>query len=320
MKVFLTGGTGLVGREIIWNLIERGDTAVVLTRSKERAADKFKHFPHHEQIELVQGNPNEAGKWQAAIDGCNAVINLAGEPVFGKRWSEAQKQRLYDSRIDTTNHVVTAIEAASNRPRVLANASAIGYYGNTGEQEITEDAAAAEDFLAKICVDWEKAAEAATKHGVRVAILRIGVVLDEFDGALATMKTPFKLGVGGPIGRGRMWMSWVHVADVAGAFLKAIDDADMSGVYNAVSPTPVTNKEFSKALAAALHRPCLFPVPPFMLKLMYGESAAIILASQKVLPQRLLNAGYEFRQPTCAEALESIFSDKKNGGESETAA
>lgn len=309
MRVFLTGGTGLVGREIIFHLMERGDSAVVLTRSKERAADRFKDYPQHERIELVQGDPNAEGKWQASVSGCDAVINLAGEPVFGKRWSDAQKQRLYDSRVDTTNNIVSAIESASARPSVLANASAIGIYGNTGETEITEDSAHADDFLGKICVDWEAAAQAASGHGTRVAILRIGVVLDEFDGALATMKTPFKLGVGGPIGRGKMWMSWVHVADVARTCLKAIDDDAMSGAYNVVSPNPVRNKEFSKALAAALHRPCLFPVPPFMLKLMYGESAAIILASQKIVPRNLQAAGFEFQHATCAEALQNIFSD-----------
>lgn len=320
MRVFLTGGTGLVGREIIWSLCERGDSAVVLTRSKERGADKFKNFPRHEAIELVQGDPAKAGKWQASVDGCDAVINLAGEPVFGKRWSESQKQKLFDSRVNTTNHLVDAMGSAAQRPQVLASASAIGYYGNTGEQEIDEDSPAADDFLAKICVAWEASAKAAAAHDARVALVRIGVVLDEFDGALATLKTPFKLGVGGPIGRGQMWMSWVHVADVAGAFLYAIDNPQVTGALNAVSPQPVRNKEFSKALASALHRPCLFPVPPFMLKLMYGESAEIITASQKVFPRKLEEWGYTFQHPEVNGALESIFSDQEQRSKDSQAA
>ncbi|MDA7979793.1 MAG: TIGR01777 family oxidoreductase [Pirellulales bacterium] len=309
MRVFLTGGTGLVGREIIWNLCERGDSAVVLTRNKEQAADRFAKYPDHDNIELVQGDPSRAGKWQKFVDGCDAAINLAGEPVFAKRWSKQKKQRLYDSRVDSTNHLVAAISGASNRPTVLASASAIGFYGNTGEAEITEDSPAANDDLGKICVDWEAAADAASAHGVRVAKLRIGIVLDEFDGALATMQTPFKLGLGGPIGRGAMWMSWVHVADVAGVFLKVIDDDEISGPINVVSPNPVRNKDFSKSLAKALHRPCLFPVPPFMLKLLYGESAAIILASQKVLPRKLEELDFAFQHSECPEALKSIFTD-----------
>lgn len=280
---------------------------MVLTRSVERAADKFKNYPRHELIEFVQGDPTEEGAWQQSVSGCDAVINLAGEPVFGKRWSDAQKQKLRDSRVRTTQHLVAAVGAAGHKPAVLVSASAIGYYGDTGEAEVTEATPAADDLLARICVAWEAAAQEATTFGTRVAIIRIGVVLDEFDGALATMKTPFKLGVGGPIGRGQMWMSWVHVADVAGAFIYAVDHGELSGPYNAVSPHPVRNKEFSQALAKALHRPCLFPVPPFMLKLIYGESAAIILASQKILPQELQAAGYPFKQPECRQALEEIF-------------
>jgi uncharacterized protein (TIGR01777 family) len=301
MRVFLLGATGLIGVPLVQRLRDRGDTPVVLSRNREKAAARWSG------VEIVEGDPQEYGDWARAIDGCQGVINLVGEPVIGKRWSDEQKRLLRDSRVISTQHVVRAIEAAAARPQVLVNASAIGYYGNVPEGELTEKSVPGNDFLARLCIEWEAAAQEAHRCGVRVALVRVGVVLARDGGALAQMLLPFKLGLGGPVGNGRQWMSWIHLDDIVGAFLAALDHSEASGPVNGTAPEPLRNKQFSKCLAAALHRPCLFPIPAFALRLRFGEVAEVIAGGQRVLPLRLEQLGYQFRYPTCASAMAELF-------------
>ncbi len=258
-------------------------------------------------MEIVEGDPQEHGHWTAAVDGCQAVVNLVGESLFAKRWSEQQKRVLRDSRVVSTQNVVRAIEAASSRPGVLVNASAIGYYGNVPEGELTEKSVPGNDFLARMCIEWEAAAQEAHRLDVRVALVRTGVVLAQHGGALKQMLLPFKLGLGGPVGNGKQWVSWIHLDDIVGTYLTALDTAEANGPINGTAPEPLRNKAFSKCLAAALHRPCIFPIPAFALRLRFGEVADVIIGGQRVLPLRLEQLGYKFQHPTCGAAMAALF-------------
>jgi uncharacterized protein (TIGR01777 family) len=304
MRVFLTGGTGLIGSRLVRRLRERGDEVKLLTRRPDAVREKFA------DCTLVAGDPMNAGPWMDAIEDCDAVINLAGENIFGRRWNDDFKRLLIDSRVKTTDNVVAALvrkpRTDAGATKVLVNASAIGYYGPRGDEELGEDSPPGQDHQAQICVAWEKAALAAQPAGVRVALLRIGVVMDREGGALAAMLTPFKLGVGGRAGSGRQWLAWVHHADVVGLLLLALDRADAHGPINATAPSPVTNASFTKALGRALHRPTIFPVPSFALKLRFGEVADVILTGQRVVPLAALRLGYQFQFPTIDAALADV--------------
>ncbi len=307
MRVFVTGGTGLIGSRLIQKLVERGDQPVVLTRRPEQAKQSL-----GSKVEVVSGDPMTAGPWMDELSRCDSVINLVGEGIFNKRWNTAFKQLLVDSRVKSTTHVAEAIRRQPRRsdgsPKVLVSASAIGYYGPHGDEEITEDTPPANDFLGQLCVDWEKATQPAADAGVRVAVIRVGVVLDKNGGALAKMLPPFKLCAGGPIGSGRQYMSWIHHEDMVGLFLFALDQADCTGPLNGTAPNPRTNAEFSKALGKALHRPAFVWTPGFALHLMLGEAAAIITQGQRVIPKKALSLGYSFKYPHLDEALGQIFS------------
>jgi uncharacterized protein (TIGR01777 family) len=302
MRVFLTGATGLIGTPIIHRLRERGDTPVVLTRDARSAGQKL-----GQGLELVEGNPQQPGDWQRSVDGCQGIINLVGEPLFGRRWNDRQKQVLRDSRVLSTQNVVAAIAAAADKPRVLVNASAIGYYGDVPEGELTEKAPPGEDYLSRLCADWEAASLPAAQHGTRVAQVRIGVVLDKHEGALKQMLLPFKLGLGGPVGWGRQWVSWIHLDDIVGIFLAALDNPQAVGPVNGTGPEPVRNRDFSKSLAKALHRPCLFPVPPVAVRALFGEVAMVVTGGQKVLPAKAQDLGYQFRYANCDAAMQALF-------------
>lgn len=302
MKIFLLGATGFVGGHLVPALHERGDELIVLTRDTDKAEQRL-----GTAITLVAGDPAQPGDWMKRIDGCDAVINLAGENIFARRWNDLFKIELRNSRVVTTLNVVEAIARSQQKPPVLVNTSAIGYYGNHADAETQEDGAGADDFMAHLCADWEQAAHSAEEHGTRVAIVRTGVVLGPDGGALEQMITPFKLGVGGPVAGGRQWMSWVHVDDLVGIYQLALDNADAKGPINGTAPEPVTNKEFSKTLAATLHRPCLFPLPGFMLRLMLGEVAQVVTGSQRVIPAKAKELGYKFKYPTCEQALRALF-------------
>jgi uncharacterized protein (TIGR01777 family) len=307
MRIFVTGGTGLVGGRLIPRLRERGDEIIVVTR----------HFAHARQvlgpdIQLVEGDPGYPGDWMQAIDDCDAVINLAGENLFSRRWSAAFKTVMYDSRINSTRHVVEALKRVPRRsdeqPKVLIHASAIGLYGAHGDEELTENAPVGPDFLAQLCLDWEKMANTVATAGVRLAIVRIGVVLDRRGGALSKLLTPFKLFFGGPVGSGRQWMSWIHHEDLTELLLMALDRADATGAINGTAPNPVTNKQFARALGQALQRPSFMWTPGFLLRTILGEVANVVLTGQRVLPRRALGLGYTFKFPTIDEALKNVLS------------
>jgi uncharacterized protein (TIGR01777 family) len=302
MRIFVTGGTGQIGRRLIPRLQKRQDEVVLLTRRPEAARQQL-----GDQLTLVEGDPTQSGPWMERVIDCDAVINLAGENLFNRRWNEAFKRQIQDSRIKATDHVVQAL-ARVPRPtngelRVLVNGSAIGYYGYHEEEELTEESPPGADFLARSTQAWEQAARAAERPGLRVALVRIGVVLDKEGGALAKLMLPFKLGTGGPVGSGRQWMSWIHHEDLVGLFLLALDRPEVIGPINATAPRPVTNKQFAKALGRALHRPAIVPTPGFALKLILGEVADVVVKGQKVLPKKAVALGYAFRFPDIDAAL-----------------
>ncbi len=309
MQVFVTGGTGLIGSRLIHRLLTRGDQPVVLTR--RYAAARQMMGP---DCKIVEGDPMKPGDWQDAAADCDAVVNLAGENLFKHRWNAAFKALMTDSRLLSTRHVVAALARKPNRGdgqrKILVNASAIGYYGPHGDEELTEDSPPASDYLAKLCVDWERAARAAESSGVRCALVRIGIVLDKEGGALAQLLTPFRIGAGGPVAGGKQWMSWIHHEDMTGVLLLALDNPEAVGPLNGTAPNPATNRDFSTALGKALHRPSFFPTPRFMLRAMLGESADVVATGQRVLPKRTLALGYSYKFPHIDAALEEIVGKK----------
>jgi uncharacterized protein (TIGR01777 family) len=305
MRVFVTGGTGLIGTRLVRRLAERGDQVELLTRRPGVAREAF-----GPNVTAIEGDPTQPGAWAERAAACDAAVNLFGENVFGRRWNADYKQAILGSRVRSTRHVAEALarqpRRADGQPKALVNASAIGYYGPRGDEELTEDSPPGSDFLADVCVQWEKATQPAEAASVRTAKVRIGVVLDKAGGALAKLLTPFKLFAGGPAGSGRQWMSWIHHADMTGLLLLALDNAAASGPINGTAPNPVTNRDFGKALGRALGRPAFLPTPGFALRLALGEVADLVLTGQRVLPKRALGLGYDFQFPTVDAALADI--------------
>jgi uncharacterized protein (TIGR01777 family) len=305
MRVFVTGGTGLVGSRLVGRLKERNDRAIVLSRRPDVARARF-----GDTCEIVEGDPGQPGPWTAVLAGCDAVIHLAGENIFARRWNADFKKLLQDSRVISTENIVRAIAKEPHAPRggnkVLVNASAIGYYGPRGDEELSEDSPPGDDTLARLCVAWENAARQVEGSGARLAIIRVGVVLDREGGALKKMLSPFKWFVGGPVGSGRQYVSWIHHDDLVGLFLLALDNSDARGPLNGTAPNPETNREFSKALGRALHRPSFLRTPKFILRVALGEVANVITTGQRVLPQRALALGYAFRFPEVDQALHDL--------------
>jgi uncharacterized protein (TIGR01777 family) len=284
--------------------VARLDRPIVLSRDPQRARDA-----------LSSANATVGG-WDAhspppneAFAGVDAVIHLAGDPVADRRWDESKRREIRDSRVLGTRFLVEALAAMPTRPKVLVSASAVGYYGDRGDETLDEQSPPAGDFLAQVCVDWEREAMRAETFGMRVARVRIGVVLGRGGGALAKMLTPFRLGLGGRLASGRQWMPWVHLDDVVGILLHAATNESVTGPINATAPTLVTNAEFTQALARALHRPAMFPMPGFMLKLIMGEFGEIVLASQKVIPAVAQRTGYSFQHPEIGPALAAIVAE-----------
>jgi hypothetical protein len=296
MNVTITGATGLIGRRLVRALQHRGDQVTVLTRNPEKARASL-------GVDAAAWDPQRGTAPAGALSGRDAVIHLAGERV-AQRWSDKAKRAIHESREGGTRNLVAGIAEASPRPPVLVSASAVGYYGKHGDEEVREAAPPGDDFLARVCVAWEREADAASALGLRVAKIRTGVVLDKSGGALKTMLTPFKLGVGGPVAGGAQYMPWIHVDDLVGLYLAAVD-GDWSGAYNGSAPTPVTNKAFSKALGRALHRPAIAPVPAAALQALYGDMKEIVTEGQRAVPARALEAGYAFKHPDLDEALRS---------------
>ncbi|MFO0876657.1 MAG: TIGR01777 family oxidoreductase [Gemmataceae bacterium] len=308
MRVFVTGGTGLVGSRLVQQLLTRGDVPVVLSRRPDSARKSL--GPH---LEIVEGDPARQGPWMDRIPTCDGVIHLAGENVFARRWTDSFKQQLVDSRVQSSNNIASALKREPRRadgsPKVLISASAIGYYGPHGDEELTEEASPSQDFMGQLCVDWEKAARSAESVGIRTAQVRVGIVLDKEGGALAKLLTPFRMFVGGPVASGRQYMSWIHHEDLVSLFLFALDNPRVTGPLNGTAPNPVTNSEFSRSLGKALHRPSLVWTPGFALRILLGEAAAIVTSGQRVIPARPLALGYTFRYPTLQPALAQILSN-----------
>jgi uncharacterized protein len=273
VKVAITGASGMIGKRLRERLAEAGNTALVIPRD-------------------------------ATPPACDALVHLAGEPV-AQRWTEAARKRIHDSRVEGTRRLVNALSAHSPHPSVLVSASAVGYYGSRGDQILTEASSAGSDFLARVVVGWEEAAQSAESLGIRVVRLRFGMVLGN-GGALAKLLPLFRFGLGGRLGSGHQWMAWIHIEDAVSLILFALDYAAVRGAVNATAPHPVTNEEFTERLATALHRPAIFPVPAFALKLALGEMSEMVLASQRVLPTVAKSAGFRFQYPDLRAALENL--------------
>jgi hypothetical protein len=273
MNVAMTGASGMIGKTLRQRLAESGHTALAIPRG-------------------------------ASVPGCDALVNLSGEPI-AQRWTAAAKKRISDSRVEGTRRLVSALSAVSPRPRVLVSASAVGIYGSRGDEILTETSMPGSGFLPQVVMDWEKAARSAEALNIRVVNLRFGVVLGP-GGALAKMLPAFRLCAGGRLGSGRQWMSWIHIGDVVNLILYAIENAALDGALNATAPHPVTNTEFTRALARALHRPAIFPVPAFALKLLFGEMSEVLLDSQRVIPAAAQATGFRFHYPELSAALDNL--------------
>jgi uncharacterized protein (TIGR01777 family) len=302
MRVTLTGATGLIGRALIARLLAEGADVTVLSRDPERAAGAL-------DVPAARWDPLSERAPAEALRGRDAVVHLAGENV-AQRWSEAAKRAIRESRTLGTHHLVEGLSECDShgersRPKVLVSASAIGYYGARGEEPLDEESEAGSDFLAEVCAAWEVQARGARELGMRAVQVRTGVVLDSRGGALAKMLPPFRLGVGGPVAGGGQYVSWIHVEDLVGVMRAALGDERWSGPVNGTAPAPVTNRELSRALGRALHRPALLPVPGAALRLLYGEMARIVTTGARVLPVKPLMLGYEFRHPHLEEALQA---------------
>ena len=296
MRILITGGTGLIGRHLCKALLSEGHHLTVLSR-------------HPETVAVKCGAAVQAMKsldeWQSERV-FDAVINLAGEPIVDAYWSARRKQVLRESRITLTEKLVQRIVAAKEKPKVLLSGSAIGYYGDRGDTELDEAASAGKDFAAKLCKNWEEAALTAEKHGVRVCLLRTGLVLSKSGGLLGRMMMPFKLGLGARLGSGRQWMSWIHIEDYVSSVLRLLNSDQMRGPFNMTAPQPVTNAELTRTLAKSLHRPAFLFAPEPVLRLAMGERAALLLEGQRVLPAKLSTAGGQFRYPDLAAALNDL--------------
>jgi len=296
MRTLVTGATGLIGKQLIGKV----ENPVVLSRNPDEARRRLGN------VEAYAWNPAGGQPPVEALRGVEVVFNLVGEPVFEGRWTDEKKRRIRDSRVAGTRNLVSALAALESRPKVLVSASAVGYYGDRGDEELDERSIPGQGFLAEVCVDWEREAMAAERLGIRVVCLRVAIVLAPSGEALAGMLTPFRMGVGGRLGNGRQWMPWVHIKDMVGLLLHASRNEGIRGPMNGVAPRPVTNADFTRALAHAVHRPAILPMPRVALRLAFGEVSDILIASQKVLPRVAEQSGYAFEHPDLAGALDDV--------------
>jgi hypothetical protein len=299
MKILITGGTGFVGTQLTSRLIQDKKEVTILTRSIKKS-DKVL-----QGISYLEGDPTKKGSWQEAIKEHDAIINLAGASIFSK-WTEEHKKEIRESRVSTTRNIVEGIPTHAEKKITLFSTSAVGYYGFCGDEELVEGSPPGNDFLARIAVEWEREALRAREKGTRVVITRFGIVMGEKGGTLGKMIPLFKKYIGGPIGSGKQWFSWVHIKDLAEAFVFLLKHPEISGPVNLCSPNPVRNRELAKALGKALHRPSFFPAPGFMVKLVLGEFGSVILEGQRVIPPRLLESGFVFQYPDIDKALQNI--------------
>lgn len=302
MRVLILGGTGLIGRGLAASLAADGHEVVVLTRTPERQQRSSLHG-----VQVTGWDGRTSAGWSSLIDASTAIVNLAGENLAGARWTTERKRLLMNSRVEPGHAVVEAIRASAARPRVVIQASAIGYYGPNDAGDLSETSPAGNDFPARVCAEWEASTAELDGLGVRRAIVRTAIVLDRRMGALPRMMLPFRFFVGGPLGDGHQPFSWIHIQDEIAALRFLIETERASGPFNLTSPRPLTNAEFSRILGRVVHRPALIPTPAFALRLAFGEMASTLLTGQRVVPRRLLDLGFAFRFPDASEALSDIF-------------
>ena len=304
MRIFVTGATGFIGRALVPRLQRDGHTIVAWARSATRARARL-----GADVEIVTG-PLGSRPAVEALRSSEGIVNLAGEPIVGKRWTAARRARLEQSRVGLTEQLVDAMAATGMRRGVLVSGSAVGYYGDRDNESLTESSAHGDDFLARLCIGWESAARKAENLGARVVLLRTGVVLGRAGGALAQMLPPFRVGAGGPVGSGRQYFPWIHLHDLVAIIAAALTDSSYRGPVNAVAPEQATARDFALALGHALNRPAVLPVPAIALKLIFGEAAIVLLASQRVEPRELMARGFDWEFPRLNTALDDVLRDR----------
>lgn len=300
MQVFVTGGSGLVGRHLIQKLVQRGDHVVCLTRQAETTRGILPA-----EVEILVGNPVIPGDWQERPRQCDAVVNLAGAPVFQGLWTKGRKRKIRRSRLSSTFNIIDSLDDCDH-PLTLISASAVGYYGDGGAQALSENSQPGQGFLARLACEWEHTAVQGESEQVRVVMMRIGIVLAEQGGALPKMAKPLRMGLGGHLGHGRQYFPWIHIQDLVDAFIFVLDHSEVSGPVNASVPTPPTAAEFTKALARRLGKPAPFPVPGWALRILLGEQAKALLQSQRAVPNVLKANGFKFKMDDLDEALASL--------------
>ncbi len=301
MRVIIAGGTGLIGRALARSLVADGHQVAVLTRRPEPRPGGLPG-----EVALVAWDGRTIQEWAQQLEGADGVVNLAGAGLADQRWTPERKRIIRESRIQPGKVLAQAVEQASQRPKVFVQASAVGYYGPCGDEVVTEEHPPGDDFLARLCVEWEASSASVEALGVRRAIIRTGVVLSREGGALPRMVLPVRLFVGGPLGSGRQYLPWIHIADHVRAVRFLLEQEGASGPYNLTAPNPVTNREFMRLLGRVLGRPAFLPVPALALRILFGEMATVLLDGQRAVPQRLLEAGFAFRFPQAAEALQDL--------------
>ena len=300
MRVLIAGGTGLIGSALSRLLLDQGHQVVILSRRSQSD-------PAFEGAEQVTWDSRTTGPWAAEVSRADAVVNLAGENIGGKRWTAAHKERVRLSRVQAGNVLVEAIRQSARKPAVVIQSSAIGYYGPSDDRVLKEDAPPGRDYMAQICQDWEGATRPVETLGIRRSVIRTGIVLSLDGGAFPRMALPFRLFAGGPLGNGRQWLSWIHLKDEVEAIAFLIQNDSARGIFNLTAPEPLTNADFGRILGKMIHRPYWMPAPAFALKLVLGEMSTLVLDGQRVVPERLVALGYKFRFPKAKEALEDIF-------------
>jgi uncharacterized protein len=300
MRVIITGGTGLIGRPLAASLASDGHEVIVLSRDPARVQG----LPAG--VRAVRWDGRSAGGWGELAEGAGAIVNLAGENIGDARWTPGRKQSIRESRTNAGQAVVEAVLAATRKPDVVIQSSAVGYYGPRGSEELGEETPPGGDFLAQLAIDWENSTAAVEAAGVRRAVIRTGVVLAREGGAFPRMLLPFRLFVGGPYGNGRQWLPWIHLADEVAAIRFLIGKDGAHGPFNLSAPSPLTNRQFATVLGRVMGRPSLLPVPAFVFRLLFGEMATVILDGQRAVPDRLLQLGFMFQYPTAAAALRNL--------------
>jgi uncharacterized protein (TIGR01777 family) len=300
MRIVITGGSGLIGSAVAREMGSAGHEIVVLTRNTSKVG------PLPPGTRAAQWDGKTPGDWAKLLDGDTAIVHLAGDPIAEGRWTEEKKRRIRDSRIESGRAVLEAVRQAKAKPRALLQGSAVGYYGDAGDEVVTESHPPGDDFLAQVCVEWEASTAEVASFGVRRPVLRTGIVLSREGGALPRMALPFRLLAGGPLGDGRQWLPWIHEADEVGAIRFLIEREDADGPFNLTAPEPLTSRDFSRALGQVLHRPSFAPAPGFALRVLLGEMADALLHGQRAVPRRLLDLGYVFRYPEALGALRNL--------------